>query len=153
MEAVECFVIGSDFEDHLGRATANEDEKSQRQNKILQALNGSVVGLCTNVTTVEVLGCGILRSVDWKRRLLYILVPPSINGSSLSQVKAIVGGNLPLPLAMLYRGVYSESFPYLTTREQESKSSSTAVLGSNPMKSRNSIVRRGLANAARNIKR
>jgi polynucleotide 5'-hydroxyl-kinase GRC3/NOL9 len=159
MEAVECFVIGSDFEDHLGGAASTEfdadteEEKFHRQIKILQALNGGFVGLCTNVTTVEVLGCGILRSIDWKRRLLYILVPPSIHESSLSQVKALVGGNLPLPLAMLYRGVYSESFPYLTTRQQDSKSSTTAILGSNPMRSRNNIVRRGLASTAGNTKR
>jgi len=67
-----------------------------------------------------------------------------VNSSSLWLVKALVGGSLSLPLAMLYRGVYAESFPYLTTLPPDS--GSAVILGSEPMKSRNNITRRGLAN-------
>jgi energy-coupling factor transporter ATP-binding protein EcfA2 len=150
MEAVEAFVIGSDFEDYLRIPddidASAEDGIEPTRNRIFQALNGSIVALCTDTTTMESLGYGILRSIDWNRRLLYILVPSSvgIKPSALSQVKALAGGNLPLPLAMLYRGVYAESFPYLTALSP----SSSLILGSAPMKSRNNITRRGLAKAS-----
>ncbi|MGK3737457.1 MAG: energy-coupling factor transporter ATP-binding protein EcfA2 [Bacillariaceae sp.] len=150
MEAVEAFVIGSDFEDFLRIPddidASAEDDIEPIRNRIFQALNGSIVALCTDTTTMESLGYGVLRSIDWNRRLLYVLVPSSlgIKPSVLSQVKALVGGNLPLPLAMLYRGVYAESFPYLTTLSP----SSSLILGSAPMKSRNNITRRGLAKAS-----
>ena len=153
MEALDAFVIGSDFEDYLRlpEGESNSDIVDETYYRIFQALNGRVVALCTNTSTMESLGYGILRSIDWGRRLLYILVPPPVVAGenqrapslALSRVKALVGGNLPLPLAMLYRGVYAESFPYLTTISKQ------AVLGSEPMKSRNSIGRRGLANAER----
>jgi len=154
MEAVDCFVIGSDFEDCLGRSedVSAPGNYSQKQDRILQALNGSIVSLCTDPTTMESLGCGILRSIDWQERLLYVLVPPSLDESSLPQVKALVGGNLPLPLAMLYRGVYSESFPYLTTIAKDLPSSSMAILGSDPMKSRNNIARRSLSQCSNSNK-
>ena len=146
MESVEAFVIGSDFEDHLRippNAIQNTTDIERTRTRIFQALNGSIVALCIDTITMESLGYGILRSIDWNQRLLYVLVPPSVakTRSSLSQVKALVGGNLQLPLAMLYRGVYAESFPYLTTIPS---SSSSIILGSAPMKSRNNIARRGL---------
>ena len=162
MEAVEAFVIGSDFEDYLRVPIGETDTElvDQTYDRIFRALNGRVVALCTNISTMESLGYGILRSIDWEKRLLYVLVSPSVvagrttnNSSSnaallLSSVKALVGGNLPLPLAMLYRGVYAESFPYLTTLSKKAIHTST-ILGSEPMKSRNNIGRRGLANAER----
>ena len=153
MEAVDAFVIGSDFEDYLRLPDGETDPDimNETQFRIFQALNGRIVSLCTDTSTMESLGYGVLRSIDWERRLLYVLVPSSVvsgenskTSQILSKVKAIVGGNLPLPLALLYRGVYSESFSYLTSRSKE------AILGSEPMKSRNNIGRRGLANAERN---
>ena len=153
MEAVEAFVIGSDFEDYL-RVPASEkdiDTINRTYDRIFRALNGCIVALCTNTVTMECLGYGILRSIDYDKRLLYVLVSPSVFSRTmnplhmqLSSVKALVGGSLPLPLAMLYRGVYAESFPYLTFL------SSRKILGSEPMKSRNNIARRGLINAKRN---
>lgn len=154
MEAVDAFVIGSDYEDYL-RVPAGETDNDvidRIYNRIYRALNGCIVALCTNTLTMESLGYGILRSIDWEQRLLYILVPPTVVAGTknpsllLSRVKALVGGNQPLPLAMLYRGVSSESFPYLDDRSQQH----SAILGSEPMKSRNSIGRRGLENAKRN---
>ena len=162
MEAVEAFVIGSDFEDYLRVPIGETDTKlvDQTYDRIFRALNGRVVALCTNTSTMESLGYGILRSIDWEKRLLYVLVSPSVVAGRatnklssnaallLSSVKALVGGNLPLPLAMLYRGVYAESFPYLTTLSKKAIHTST-ILGSEPMKIRNNIGRRGLANAER----
>ncbi|KAL3910680.1 MAG: hypothetical protein SGILL_007598 [Bacillariaceae sp.] len=147
MEAAECFVVGSDYEDSLRiREEEASEEKERKHNLILQAMNGSIVALCTNTATMESLGYGILRSIDWRKRLLYIIVPASISSSALPTVKALVKGNLPLPFAMLYRGVYAESFPYLTTLNNTTSSN---ILGSAPMKSRNNIIRKSTANAAR----
>ena len=153
MESVDAFIIGSDYEDFLNTTSdsnTNYTEESfaeqhmQTNHRIFQALNGRIVALCTDKSSMESLGYGILRSIDWDKRLLYVLVPPSIPPFSLHQVKALVGGHLPLPLAMLYRGAYGESFPYLTnTLSQE------GVLGSEPMKSRNNIARKGLTNAGK----
>lgn len=159
MEVLDAFVIGSDFEDYL-RIPSNigsfgDKTKSeiidQTYRRIFQALNGCVVALCTNTQTMESLGYGILRSIDWEERLLYVLVAPSVvartndPSSLLSKVKALVGGSLPLPLAMLFRGICAESFPYLTTPLQVSNGDS-AILGSEPMKSRNNIGRRRNSN-------
>jgi hypothetical protein len=161
MEAVEAFVIGSDFEDYLRVPISESDTAvmNQMYERIFRALNGCVLSLCTDTSTMESLGYGILRSIDWEKRLLYVLVAPEIvagrSNDSLSRllstVKALVGGSLPLPLAMLYRGVYAESFPYLTTPTMPA-SQNSVILGSEPMKSRNNIGRRGLANAERNAK-
>jgi polynucleotide 5'-hydroxyl-kinase GRC3/NOL9 len=150
MEAVECFAIGSDFEDILqvGVEEAHE-EKDRKHHQILQAMNGCIVALCTNASTMESLGCGILRSIDWRKRLLYVIVPPSIAPSLLPTVKALVKGNLELPFAMLYRGVYAESFAYLTTLSKAVNGPSSTVLGSAPMKSRNNIIRKSTAIAPR----
>lgn len=137
MEAVECLVVGSDFED-VFRAHGNEtaEEKLRRLHRIFQSMNGQIIGLCTNLSSMEALGCAILRSIDWKRQLLFVLVPPSIPEHSLPKTVALVKGALPLPLSMLYRGVFSESFPYMD-------SPSASILGSTPMKSRNNIARKG----------
>eukprot|EP00535_Pseudo-nitzschia_heimii_P000078 CAMPEP_0197181458 /NCGR_PEP_ID=MMETSP1423-20130617/5734_1 /TAXON_ID=476441 /ORGANISM="Pseudo-nitzschia heimii, Strain UNC1101" /LENGTH=819 /DNA_ID=CAMNT_0042631709 /DNA_START=159 /DNA_END=2619 /DNA_ORIENTATION=- len=130
MEALEAFIIGSDFEDHLGLSSTIDgiDDKKKpdmidrTHHQIFRALNGCVVALCTNTQTKESLGYGILRSIDWEQRLLYVLVAPSVfvgakdPSSLLSKVKALVGGSLPLPLAMLFRGIHSECFPYLNAQ-------------------------------------
>lgn len=149
MESIDAFIIGSNFEDSLGMqnesfAVSNTDSKSieRRRTRIFQSLNGRIVALCIDTTAMECLGYGILRSIDWEQQMLYILIPSSVaqTPSSLSRVKALVGGSIQLPLALLYRGVYAESFPYLTT----ALSLNPDLLGSAPMKSRNDIARRGL---------
>jgi polynucleotide 5'-hydroxyl-kinase GRC3/NOL9 len=138
MEAVECSLVGSDFQDLLMLNDRNE--------RVLQALNGSIVSLCTNTATNECLGYGILRSIDWNRRLLYVLVPPTISPELLTRTTALIGGNIPLPLPFLFRGVYSESFPYLTTidRNKNEGEVTNNIMGAEPMKSRNNIARRSL---------
>jgi hypothetical protein len=148
METVDCFVIGSDFEDHLRYRKACIDDNSRKRERIFQAMNGSIVSLCTDTTTMESLGFGLIRSIDWNQRLLYVIVPPTIDADSLPQVKALVGGRGTLPLAMVFRGVYSESFPYLTTLDKRLPSPSSAILGSEPMKSRNNIARRNTVNVS-----
>jgi polynucleotide 5'-hydroxyl-kinase GRC3/NOL9 len=125
MEAVRCSWIGSDRQDLV------------EPDRILQAMNGSIVALCT--ATNNCLGLGIVRSIDWRRRVFFILTP--VQEEALSNVIGLVGGNLPLPLPLMFRGVYAESFPYLTTRA----GNVYPALGTEPMKSRNNIGRRGIA--------
>lgn len=129
LEAVTCSFVTLDQQD-LGTEAL-----------LLQAMNGSIVGLCIGDAN-NCLGLGLVRSIDWQRRLLYILTP--VQPDALPQVDALIGGSIPLPLSMVFRGVYAESFPY----QSMSQYSSTA-LGTDPMKSRNNIGRKGnMANAA-----
>jgi polynucleotide 5'-hydroxyl-kinase GRC3/NOL9 len=104
---------------------------------ILQAMNGGIVGLCIEDAN-NCVGLGLLRSIDWQRRLMYILTP--VEASTLSKVNALVGGSLPLPLSFVFRGVHAESFPYQSMTQFPSTS---AALGTDPMKSRNNIGRKG----------
>lgn len=144
MEAVHCI--------HANVTITEEWEPQQQENQLLQSFNGGIVGLCT-VSEQDCLGLGIVRSIDWKNRLLYILTPVPQN--QLSKVTTLVGGNIPLPLPFIFRGVFAESFPYLTTLETNTTSSTMdgddtnavilknhKILGSEPMKSRNNIGRR-----------
>ncbi len=147
IEAVRCV--------HANEAITEEWGPLQRETQLLRSFNGSIVGLCT-VDEMDCVGLGIVRSIDWKNRLLYILTP--VPPSQLCHVTTLVGGNIPLPPPFVYRGVNAESFPYLTTVETTTMSSTTGsggvdvnnssvrnnkILGSEPMKSRNNIGRRG----------
>jgi polynucleotide 5'-hydroxyl-kinase GRC3/NOL9 len=126
LEAITCSLVGPDQKD------------LKTENRILQAMNGSIVGLCVNDTN-DCLGLGLVRSIDWNHRLLYILTP--VEEAILSRVNTLVGGNLPLPLSFVFRGVHAESFPY-QSMPKIPQISSTA-LGADPMKSRNNISRKG----------
>lgn len=126
-EAVNCSFIDTD----------RQDLTSEQQ--ILNAMNGNIVGLCDGNAN-NCLGLGLVRSIDWKRRVLYILSP--VKESILPQVTSLVGGNLPLPLSFVFRGVHAESFPYQTMIQLTAES----PLGADPMKSRNNIGRKGISN-------
>jgi mRNA cleavage and polyadenylation factor CLP1 P-loop len=127
--------------------TADDD------NYLLDALNGSLVGLCTlpemtehfDMTTTVLLQCyglGLVRAIDRKRRLLFLLTPLDID--HLQAVNCLtIGSNIHLPVQCYFRGPYSESFPYISFAEYDP----VHVLGGDPMKSRNNITRRGQANA------
>jgi polynucleotide 5'-hydroxyl-kinase GRC3/NOL9 len=130
-EAVQYSFIGSDRQDLV------------HENQILQALNGSIVALCTS--TNNCLGLGLVRSIDWNRRLFYILTPVL----DLTEATKLVGGNLPLPLSLMFRGVYAESSPYLAMPRV--MDGTTKALGSDPMKSRNNIGRRSLVAPAAGV--
>lgn len=98
------------------------------RNDVLDYLNGSIVGLCCNPdaidlplsncnfgTGVPVLSCvglGIIRSVDYSRRLFFVLTP--VHPRLLTSVTSFVGGKIILPLECVYRGVYSDSFPFMS---------------------------------------
>ena len=128
MEAVDYFLVGDDRQDIVS------------ESMILEALNGNIVGLCTSSEApLECLGLGIVRSIDWAKRLFYILTP--VDPEQLHNVKALVGGNLQLPLQFYFRGVSAESFPYLNCSPNNA-----AALGTDPMKSRNNITRRSNGN-------
>lgn len=123
---------------------------------MLQAMNGCIVGLCTQGQE-DCLGLGIVRSIDWERQLLFILTP--VATEELPRVRVLVGGNIPLPSPMVFRGVHAESFPYLAMAKKTTSSNSgndegdasntnsipQKILGSEPMKSRNNIGRRSFA--------
>ena len=115
---------------------------------LLDALNGSIVGLCCSgplterkadeSTTADAclpcMGLGLIRSIDRVRRYFYILTPvPMV---ILQSVDVIVGGSIQVPTECLYRGVSAESFPYLSC-----DGLSTGI-GGEFMKSRNTLMRR-----------
>jgi len=114
---------------------------------VLESLNGAVVGLCckpdefdaslTNCNAgvgVPIRPChglGIIRSIDHNRRIFFVLTP--VHPRLLSNVTSIVGGNIGLPLECVFRGVQSDSFPFLTCAH----SLATPSFGADVMKSRN----------------
>ena len=126
-ESVRYWFIGSDRQDLV------------KEHQVLQAMHGSIVALCNS--TQNCLGLGLVRAIDWKSRLFYVVTPA--NEGDLTSITNLVGGNLPLPIPFYFRGVYAESFPYLTM-PVVSDASSKVALGSEPMKSRNNIGRRSL---------
>jgi polynucleotide 5'-hydroxyl-kinase GRC3/NOL9 len=107
-----------------------------------EALNGCVVGLCRRTDEPDRLplcvGLGIVRSVDTARQLYYILTP--VDPASLQDVSQLILGTISLPLECVSLGVWGTSFPYQThntaTRNRE-------IIGAEPMKSRNNILRKG----------
>ena len=125
LEAVSCIFLSPDHDDLMADGT-----------RVLQAMNGAIVGLCVGDAN-NCVGLGIVRSIDWKSQLLYILTP--VEASALPQVDTLVGGNLPLPLSFVFRGVHAESFPYQSMAD----STESSALGVDPMKSRNNIGRKG----------
>ncbi|KAL3945480.1 MAG: hypothetical protein SGBAC_000451 [Bacillariaceae sp.] len=127
-EAIKCSFLSPDHDDLMA------DEKL-----VLQAMNGAVVGLCIGDAN-NCLGLGLVRSIDWKSELLYVLTP--VEASALPQVDTLVGGNLPLPLSFVFRGVHAESFPY----QSMTNPVDVTALGVDPMKSRNNIGRKGNMN-------
>ena len=127
-ESVRFSLIGTDHQDLV-----NED-------RILEVLNASFVGLNTDENNC--LGLGLIRSIDFNRRLFYILTP--VDEKELTNATHLVGGNLPLPLSFVFRGVYAESFPYLRFVDTAAVK---LPLGSDPMRSRNNIGRRSIANS------
>lgn len=109
----------------------------------LQAMNGSIVGLCyrshDNHREPHLLPCkglGIVRSIDIRKRMFYILTP-----IDPSDCNCLVLGNILLPLECYFRDAHSESFDYLSIESSKGKKNDR-VLGSAPMKSRNSIARK-----------
>ena len=154
-EAMTCIHANTDIHTDLVHPPSSTLDIPSRP-LILQALNGNIVGLCTEGQQ-DCVGLGIVRSIDWDRELMFVLTP--IVADTLPHVTVMVCGNIPLPPPMVFRGVYAESFPYLTTmnntsttvgcnapsREDGNKTQSNKILGSEPMKSRNNISRRSFA--------
>ena len=117
----------------------------------LESLNGSVVGLCRDpeahdgahshpgcdadmgVPVLDCVGLGIIRSVDRSRGIFFVLTP--VHPPLLAGVTTFVGGNIQLPLECVYRGVHSDSFPYMSCGH----AIASAHSGSDAMKSRSSL--------------
>jgi len=113
-------------------------------NFVYDSLNCAIVGLCTQEhhqrgQRIDVLesclpcyGLGIVRAIDRPRGLLYILTP--VPQYQLKNVDILVGGLIQVPFECMFRGKYSESFPYITSYE-ESSSKSTRSFGQSKAKS------------------
>jgi polynucleotide 5'-hydroxyl-kinase GRC3/NOL9 len=122
-------------------------------NHIMDAINGTLVGLChydgnkkdtTETSTVlfPCLGLGLVRAIDRNRRLLFVITPLDI--TTLQAVNCLtIGSNLHLPVQCYFRGPLSEAFLYQKFAVLPPTSTTVPILGSNPMKSRNTINRRG----------
>lgn len=117
-------------------------------NDVLDSLSGAIVGLCyeqdasdspsivncnagCGVPVLPCAGLGIIRSIDTIRRIFYVLTP--VHPELLPRVTSFVGGNIGLPLECVYRGIYSDSFPYMSFGQ----AASNPGLGWEVMKSRN----------------
>jgi hypothetical protein len=115
---------------------------------VLDSLSGLMVGLCckpdasdySNILSCNVgsgalilpyVGLGIIRSIDQVRRIFYVLTP--VHPQLLSSVTSFAGGSIGLPLECVYRGIYSDYFPYLSFGQAVANHG----LGSEVMKSRN----------------
>ena len=120
---------------------------------VLDSLNGSIVGLCCNADEHDTplagcnagigapviccVGLGIIRSIDRVRRIFFVITP--VHHNSLVKVTSLVGGNIGLPLECVFRGVQSDSFPFLTCAH----SLTNPGLGADAMRSRNHSGRHG----------
>mmetsp|Transcript_10464 Transcript_10464/g.23225 ORF Transcript_10464/g.23225 Transcript_10464/m.23225 type:complete len:603 (+) Transcript_10464:2-1810(+) len=116
-------------------------------NDVLDSLNGSIVGLCCNPddfemplsscnagTCVPILNCvglGIIRSIDHKHKVFFVLTP--VHPRLLVNATSLVAGNFNLPTECVYRGVHSDSFPFLACGH----SITNPTVGADVMKSRN----------------
>ena len=143
-EAVECSWCSPEVLEELTKS-------QQGKGPLLQAFNGCIVAL--NTSNDECLGLGIVRSIDWSESVFYILTP--VDESILPQVTKLIGGQIPLSAPFLFRGPHAESFPHMTMHRKTIASSgvgsdgsnhdaAVTALGTEPMKSRNTIARRSL---------
>jgi polynucleotide 5'-hydroxyl-kinase GRC3/NOL9 len=113
---------------------------SQQEHTVLDALDGSIVGLGVDQEGERYPSCvglGIVRSIDRARMLFYVLTP--VDSDKLVNVTAFIKGSLELPVECVYRGAQAEAFPYLSCRRK------VEGLGGSVMKSRNNIARKGQA--------
>eukprot|EP00978_Attheya_sp_CCMP212_P010220 scaffold24561_cov64-Attheya_sp.AAC.7 len=149
-DSVRYFLPGQDW----------KNEEDPDQSLVLDALNGSVVGLCHSKhnlthnhqpatpkndtdpeesadTLLPCFGIGIVRSIDRVRRLFYILTP--LPASMLQKhVNTLVGASIGLPLDCIFRGIMSEAFPY-----QSCDCVLNKLQGSDVMKSRHNLAPKG----------
>jgi polynucleotide 5'-hydroxyl-kinase GRC3/NOL9 len=135
-EAVEIRWEGSD---HFSDLEDNFDA-------MLDTLNASIVGLACSPESdsdkdgdlLPCIGFGLVRAIDRFKKIYYILTP--VEPDKLSNVNTLIGGNMEVPTEFWFRGVHAEAFPYQTF------SPPSSVIGADPMKSRNTIGRKGLTN-------
>lgn len=108
-KAVHCHMVEGNFDFEM----------------MLAAMNGCVVGLCSlpedwdghdqpnfSLPNSSCVGLGIIRSIDRKREIFYVLTPvcPEI----LKKVNLFIRGKLDLPLECIYQGPYSDCFSYIS---------------------------------------
>lgn len=102
-DTLECHVMD---EDGIITRIMSDDTDA-----VFDNFNSSVVGLCGSSTS-DCYGLGIVRGIDRKHKAFYILTP--LDETTLGDnVTSIVRGQLQLPLECIFRGEYSETFPFL----------------------------------------
>ena len=125
----------------LVRLRVSGDSDLSQESSILDAFNGSIVGLCrrSDTSTVETegtllcLGLGIIRSIDRTNRVLFVLTPTP--EEALDLVDEIVLSAMQPPLNFYDRELYADSFLY------QSCDGVSSGVGGNAMKSRRNIQR------------
>ncbi len=108
-DSVTCMLIDEDGHRSTCLTTEGNDI-----DLVYDIFNGSIVGLCKTPGSnglPHCIGLGIVRSIDRKRRLFYILTP--LPPSKLqNNVTTIIRGQSQLPFECVFLGDNSESFPY-----------------------------------------
>ena len=128
-DSIECIIFDED-----GNESIREEDASYEE------FNLSIVGLCSkNTSTLHDLrichGLGIVRSIDWKSRMLYIITP--VDPSTLqSKVSCLLKGQLMIPTECTFCGDFSESFPHL------SFDGASVGIGGDTMKSKNAYIKK-----------
>lgn len=126
-ESVQCLSLNEDGKECLiGEESFYEE------------YNSSIVALCGDGDRESIsicYGLGIVRSIDRRRRVFFIITP--VDASILqSCVKTVVKGQIQLPLQGKFCGVFSESFPFM------SFDGTSVGIGNEMMKSKNVFIRK-----------
>jgi hypothetical protein len=133
-DEISCHVIGNTAGKGSGISTYYSDDM------LFDCMDGTIVGLGVEEKHTDVdpilmrlhscLGLGIVRSIDRKKRILYILTP--IPFSQLQKVTSLFvgGGQCELPHECLVPTETSESFPFLVFFDTTTSSTiSTGAVG------------------------
>jgi polynucleotide 5'-hydroxyl-kinase GRC3/NOL9 len=128
---LDCFVLDQD-----GR------ESIVAKDNLFETFNSSIVGLCddgrdstTKAGMRKCFGLGLVRSIDLKYQIFYILTPVKLSYLQ-TRVKSMVKGQIQLPLEAVYCGGLSESFPYLSFEGM------SVGIGCDVMKSKNANIKK-----------
>jgi polynucleotide 5'-hydroxyl-kinase GRC3/NOL9 len=109
-DALKCVIMD---EDGNNRVCSPSDENNI--DIIYDTLNGSIVGLCCDSTPPtnvhRCVGLGIVRSIDRRKKLYYILTPVSAKKLQ-NHVTTLVRGPSQLPLECTFLGYNASSLPY-----------------------------------------
>lgn len=102
-------------------------------------INGRLITLCTDNMYYNIIGYGIVYSIDMKKQLMYIVTP--LAHDKLHSVQYIVCGDLYLPQSFYTTNINTTSIiPYMSTND----SSIGSVAGGSKLSKRRNLVRKRL---------